>query len=758
MQELKQMPIWVIWRYEMVNGSRRKVLYSVKTGKRSGTDFKYSKTWVNYDNSILHRKRMGADGIGFILPKGYMAIDLDHMEDTSEVLQSIYHLFESYTEISPSGAGRHIICKVDASKIPQKDRKLDPAYYMNNAHIDVEFYCGDLTNRYMTFTGNEVRNLPIKDCTDSILIFLETYMRKDLFQKKRTSVVAANGTNCSLDDIDILCIARKAKNSEKFIALYDKGDTSAYGSASEADLAECCILAFYTGGDLETIDRLHRAGALMREKWEREDYRNNTMQKAITLCNGNFYSAVRPLPPFMYVDQKQKICIRCPLLAKHFRENQYMISVRDSGRGGVQRYLYKDGCYRPYADEMLKGVIKSYITDYDETLLCMKHVHEVFQQLVTDLNFVATDRLNEDEDLINFTNGFLEVTSLKLHDHDPSVLSTIQLPCAWTGRPEPTPVFDDFMATLTDGNEDIKELILEFIGVCLSNVKGWRMKKALFMVGPGDTGKSQLKSLTELLLGKGNFVAIDLGEIEARFGTGNIYGKRLAGSSDMSFMTVEELKTFKKCTGGDSLFAEFKGQNGFEFTYNGLLWFCMNRLPRFGGDDGVWVYNRIMQIECKNVIPFEKQDKYLLDKMYAERNGIVYQAVMALKKVIQNGYAFAEPQSVTAARKAYMVENNTVISFFDECMEKRTDRKIMDGCTTGKVYEVYKAWCRDNNHGFCKTAKEFRTELSLYLNTPHSDLITRRGKGGNFYRNYTLTNEAKETYKLAYGHEYLEFL
>ena len=44
------------------------------------------------------------------------------------------------------------------------------------------------------------------------------------------------------------------------------------------------------------------------------------------------------------------------------------------------------------------------------------------------------------------------------------------------------------------------------------------------MVGPGDTGKSQLKSLTELLLGKGNFVAIDLGEIEARFGTGNIYG------------------------------------------------------------------------------------------------------------------------------------------------------------------------------------------------------------------------------------------
>ena len=108
----------------------------------------------------------------------------------------------------------------------------------------------------------------------------------------------------------------------------------------------------------------------------------------------------------------------------------------------------------------------------------------------------------------------------------------------------------------------VKQLLMEFIGVCISNVKGWRMKKALFLVGQGDTGKSQLKSLVERLLGRGNFVGIDLKEIESRFGT------RLAGSSDMSFLSVDELKTFKKMTGGDSLFAEFKGQQAFEFIFN----------------------------------------------------------------------------------------------------------------------------------------------------------------------------------------------
>ena len=52
----------------------------------------------------------------------------------------------------------------------------------------------------------------------------------------------------------------------------------------------------------------------------------------------------------------------------------------------------------------------------------------------------------------------------------------------------------------------------------------------------------------------GNFIGIDLKEIESRFGTGAVYGTRLAGSSDMSFLSVDELKTFKKMTGGDSLF------------------------------------------------------------------------------------------------------------------------------------------------------------------------------------------------------------
>ena len=403
---------------------------------------------------------------------------------------------------------------------------------------------------------------------------------------------------------------------------------------------------------------------------------------------------------------------------------------------------------------MFMGRIKQYVADYDEELVKIGQIGEALNHITTDLNYVTQDELNGDEDMINFRNGLLRVTenSLQLFPHSPDILSTIQIPCEWKGISSPTPVFDRYMHTLTNGDKAIEQLLLEFIGACISNVRGSRMKKSLFLVGSGDTGKSQLKSLVERLLGRGNFIGIDFKEIEARFGTGVIYGTRLAGSSDMSFLSVNELKAFKMITGGDAIFAEFKGMQGFQYTYNGLLWFCMNKLPKFGGDDGQWVYDRIMVVNCPNVIPKEKQDKKLLDKMYAERDGIVYKAVTALQTVIANGYRFSEPASVTAARKEYKGTNSTVISFFEECMCPWQNGKINRHCTTGRIYKVYQAWCKENNNGYAKDAKEFREELADYLATTFTDMTTRQN-GNTYYKEYSLTLEAKEQFIREYGYD-----
>ena len=72
----------------------------------------------------------------------------------------------------------------------------------------------------------------------------------------------------SLSDEQVLDKARSAQNAEGFTGLWDGQWQGAYGSQSEADLALCCSLAFWTGKDPAQMDRLFRQSKLFREKWD----------------------------------------------------------------------------------------------------------------------------------------------------------------------------------------------------------------------------------------------------------------------------------------------------------------------------------------------------------------------------------------------------------------------------------------------------------------------------------------------------------
>lgn len=731
LSELKTMKIWVCWNRKEKDGRMTKVPCSAAGGK-TGTNEEYRATWVTYAEAVKAAEKYMYSGVGFVIPTGWFFLDIDHKELSDPFVQEILSRFDTYVEYSQSGAGLHAYGKCDFSRLPTETidgrLRLDRRFYTKNPGNDLELYIGGLTNRFAVFTGDIVAHKAPADCTEAILQTLEKDMRREVSEPA----------------------PKPQKPTDKFSALYDRGDISAYGSQSEADLALCCMLAQRTKGDAAELDRLFRASALYRAKWERRDYREATIHMALER-----WSEEQTLPCFIYEDKGGKLRVSAPLLAKHVRENLHYIFVRDDGRQTMQTYVYDGGVYRLYAPEMLKGAIKRYIEDFNEELVKMSVINEVYGLLTTDLNYIPLGALNTDENVINFENGLLDLSSGDpvLIPHSPDVYSTIQIPCRWTGEAAPTPVFDGYMRTLTGGDEAVTKLLLEFMGACLSNVRGYRMKKSLFLVGPGNSGKSQLKALTERLLGRGNYTGIDLKEIEARFGTSSIYGKRLAGSADMRYMTVSELNAFKKLTGGDCVFAEFKGEKDFEYTYYGLLWFCMNKLPHFGGDTGAWVYDRIMVVRCDNVIESSKQDKLLLEKMYAEREGIVYKCVAALQDVIRNGYRYSEPQCVLDARQQYMEDNSTVITFFHECMVRRNGT-VKDNCTAGKLYDVYKAWCVDNNNGYAETARAFRDKLCEYLGKDYKEL-TVHTKNGTCYRDYTLSLDAKKQYVRVYGFDNL---
>lgn len=360
-------------------------------------------------------------------------------------------------------------------------------------------------------------------------------------------------------------------------------------------------------------------------------------------------------------------------------------------------YIYEDGKYRLLGINEFAAIIKE---ELPLELRTRRHWEMVLDEFRTNKPNVKEDDFNDDENIINFQNGILDLTTGELLEHNPKYRTTRQIPCKY--NPDLTwadaPVFGKYLETLVDGDGQDMHFLMEYIGAILSNVKGWRYKKLLILVGEGNTGKTQLRELVMLLLGKENCISIDMAKINERFGPALLFRKRLAGSGDMAYVELAEVNTIKNLTGGDSLFAEFKGKDGFSFRYDGFLWFNCNRLPYFRGDRGEHVYSRFIIVRCGHVIPEKERDPRLLDKMLKEKEAIVSLAISHFRQTLAQ-YKFTESECMELERHAYEVQNNSLLTFVNECCithpdpsdprKKLSIKRSLFNC-------LYTKWCHQN--------------------------------------------------------------
>jgi hypothetical protein len=98
----------------------------------------------------------------------------------------------------------------------------------------------------------------------------------------RSQQTSGNRLPPRLEDLELVRKASKMRGEagEKFRRLW-AGDTAGYSSPSEADLALTNYLAFFAGPDEDAIANLFAQSGLYRSKWNRDDYRHRTVQKAL---------------------------------------------------------------------------------------------------------------------------------------------------------------------------------------------------------------------------------------------------------------------------------------------------------------------------------------------------------------------------------------------------------------------------------------------------------------------------------------------
>jgi hypothetical protein len=262
--DLKAIPQWVNWRWEQrpdkTTGEMRwtKPPYQ-PNGQHAESD--NPATWVSFSEAVAAYQKGGFSGIGFVVTKddNLAGVDLDHCRDpeTGAIeawAQHIVDRLNSYTEVSPSGTGLRIFLWAN---LPPKDRKIG----------DFECY---QSGRYLTVTGNHLSGTPTTvEHRQSEILAVHTEAFAERNKPRTNGKVSTPSTLPSLDDKEVLDKAFNAKNGEAVWRLFH-GDISQYKSHSEADLALCSHLAFYTGRDTQKVDRLFRASDLYRPKWDDE--------------------------------------------------------------------------------------------------------------------------------------------------------------------------------------------------------------------------------------------------------------------------------------------------------------------------------------------------------------------------------------------------------------------------------------------------------------------------------------------------------
>lgn len=321
-RELRGRRQWVLWRWELRADKKGKKSWTKPPYQFTGHKAKSNdpSTWNSFEAVLLALRTGQFSGIGYCLTANdpYTILDGDSCRnvETGEVADWALDLlgdWPSYAEVSPSGRG------IRAIGIGHKPGdQCGPKKYEGGK---VEMY-DHSTDKYLTFTGHRLPQFgdSIEDAAEYITRIYGTVFGEDKSVGPKPST---NGKSdpfyAKLTDDDLLAAARKAKNGDKFTALYDRGDLSYHDDdESKADAGLCAMLAFYCHSDRDRMDRLFRGSALFRDKWDerrgRTTYGGRTLDYAIRHCTEH-YSPPGPTPTIGGTKEREGYTI----ILDHFR-------------------------------------------------------------------------------------------------------------------------------------------------------------------------------------------------------------------------------------------------------------------------------------------------------------------------------------------------------------------------------------------------------------------------------------------------------
>lgn len=708
--KLKLRHVFCKWKIVMRNDSNTKLPFTVQGKPASSTD---RRCFTDFEAVCANLD--GYDGIGIF--GDLVAIDIDHCVNDgaiSEMAQDIIDTMDCYTEYSPSGNGIRMICT--ASNLSYDKAK----YYINNHKLGLEVYVAGYTNKFVTLTGNAIRECDLVNRSSELMSILDKYMVKPVQLQEVTRVVPGS----FLSDESVIAKALASKQGEKFRSLWE-GNIPEGMSHSEADLSLCTMLAFWCGGDTDQMDRLFQESGLMRDKWNRDDYRIATLNKAVALTT-EFYK------PLGLLDARTDFSAPASFLAQATPENNDRYPWSDIGSGRLfadcyqkivrfvperkSWYYYQDGIWaadvgslrtmelcKELADELMLYALTIQNERQRQDYLKYRskwqtrRTRETILKDAQSIHPINIQEFDSDPYVFNCRNGTLHLDTMEFTPHRAEDLLTKISPVSF----DPNARCDRFLSfvnEITSGDADKSRFLQKSLGYGMS---GDTRYECLFILygattrnGKGTLCESVLKVLgsygctarPETLSMKPNANSHNPSEDIAR-----LAGVRFANISEPGKGMVLNAAQVKSMTGNDTLNARFLHENSFDFAPQFKLYINTNYLPVIN-DITLFSSGRVVTIPFERHFDEAEQDKGLKTEFQKPENqsAILNWLVEGYLALMAEG--MKPPSAVIAATDAYREDSDKVWQFVQERLDEAPAMEVR----TSEVYESYRGWCTEN--------------------------------------------------------------
>jgi putative DNA primase/helicase len=609
-----------------------------------------------------------------------------------------------------------------------------------------ERYCG---NRGIWFTGERMDGAPFE------IRFIDDQARRVgeiMLAGKAKPMGSASrpAAPVNLDDDALIEKAKHAKNGADFAALF-AGDTSRHGGDdSVADLALCGHLAFWTGRDATRMDRLFRMSGLYREKWEREDYRLRTVGTAIEGCsevydpsrNGNDRHKPRTSTAPIGADQAQAKAETAnePGAAATSGKGELLTTAEfttDAGNGA--RFARKHAgkfLYSAERNSWLRSTGRRW--EWDNVVAVQQAAVETALDLLSEARrcqdtdrrgkliqwalesqsrrrtdamidmarprmAVTIDQLDIDPWKLNVLNGTIDERTGELLPHDPADRITKLAPVNYD--PDAAcPKWDTFIGETFQNDTALIQFVQRYLGMCATG----DVSDPTFAIfnGVGANGKSVLLDTFRDVLG--DYAALAMESLittrlhpEHACELAVLAGKRFVQASETDAESCLRLSLVKRVTGDSKLTARYMYGNPFEFHRTFKMALVTNHLPILKAKDmGEATWRRLKVIPFNHVVPEDKRDPQLLQKLRAEWPGVLAWIIRGCLDWQQHGLGL--PDAVKLATSAYRQDQDTLGRFIEECCFVEPKAEVFST-------ELHRAYCQ-----FCEsTGADSMTQTAL---------------------------------------------